>query len=149
MSTEDDCNNLGIGIYLCNSDVKNIPYSSWWCVLSANVSGTAVQIAYMLGTEKVYRRCCAAGSWSQWENMFQIKITSVQLHYKSSTEMYGELDAIGVPVGVFIANRNGTPWETVDYAFATRVGDAIKCNAFGSGFVSGHVLVGIIPYFAY
>lgn len=149
MSSEDDCNNFGIGIYLCDSNVKDTPCAGWWLILSANVSGTAVQIAYMLGTEKVYRRYCASGSWSLWENMHQIKLTEVRLSYKSATEMYGESDVSGIPLGQFVANRDGTPWSTVNYAVTTRVGAIIKCSAFGNGFVPNHALVVVIPYIAY
>lgn len=149
MGSENNCNNFGIGIFLCNEQVVNTPYSAWWMVISANVTGTAVQTAFQLGTNKIYKRYCSAGNWSEWESMLQVKIAIVQLQYKSSTEMQVDIALSGAPVSLFIAAHDGTPWEAVDYAFATRVGDKIKCNAFGNGFVQGHLLAAMLFYYEY
>lgn len=121
MSSEDDCNSLGLGVYLCNSSVKNILLANWCAIVSATVDGTAVQIAYILGSDKVYRRCCAAGSWSQWENTYPIKLIEIRLHYKSATEMYGESNVSGISLGQFVANCNGTSWSAVNYAITGSV----------------------------
>lgn len=149
MSTENDCNNLGIGIYLCNSDVKNIPYSSWWCVLSANVSGTAVQIAYNLGGDKTYRRYCAAGSWSEWtQHTNGFKAIEIDLSYKSATEMFYEFDNDWIKaVSLVIIKHSQTPIEKVTSTLASRIDNKIVCYAYGNGFVNGHILRAKLYYF--
>lgn len=74
------------------------------------------------------------------KNIYPVEHQYVTLTYISSTEMYVEISLARTPVAVSIEAVAQTPYPAVKYAYATRVGDTIKCYAYGSGFVSGHVL---------
>lgn len=139
----DDCNHFGFGVFLCNAGTANIPYDDWWLILSANIDGTAVQVAFLLWGSKMYERYCAAGDWSEWQELRMrpaVKEKGVVLHYKSSTEMYVETEAVSTPISVRINRIPGTPYDNIISATAVKNGDSIRCTAFGKGFVEEHLL---------
>ena len=145
----DDCNNLGFGVFLCNAGTANIPYDNWWLILSANISGTAVQVAFMLFGTDIYKRYCAAGNWSEWAQYTNgFKATIIDLSYKSATEMFYEFDNNWInPVSLVILNHPQTPIEYVTSTSVARVDGKVKCCAYGNGFVNGHILRAKLCYF--
>lgn len=125
-------------------------------VVSANYGGTAVQVAYQLGTRQIYQRYCSSGNWSEWVDYSHslIKHKEVVLTYYSPNEMYTVIEAseidYGTPVSLVIYNVEGTPYNSVISATATKISSEIRCMAVNGNaetpFVQGHVLSADISY---
>lgn len=69
-SEDNDCNNLGFGIFLLFNPKNGVTGINWHVVISANNNGaqTGFQIAYDLTDgSKTYIRKQASGIWSDWK----------------------------------------------------------------------------------
>lgn len=62
----ENSKDFGIGIYLCNESVLNLPAADWYVVISGRQGGTGGQIAYGINSMKIYIRSLTASNWTSW-----------------------------------------------------------------------------------
>lgn len=146
-----DVNNFYSGIGLFSSSTANIPTADWWLIVSGGYDGTVVQTAYNLWNNSAPKtRYCAAGVWSEWVDIkppHSIVYKNFTLYYKSDTEMYGEIEASGIPMSFTIHESSQTPYGAVSHTSMTQIGNKVMCSAYGSEFVPGHVLGVTIAFY--
>lgn len=149
----DSLDDAPIGICFANDASINTPYSFWSTVITfvGNNSNYAQQfvIPWAKGESTAIKyRIKDNGTWSDWISIKEHSIVykTITLTYKSDSEMYAEIDAIGIPISFQIYEVSQTPYTNVTHTSITQIGDKVMCSAYGS-FVSGHVLSASVKFY--